>query len=174
MSNFLTSAPARAVFLVAALGLTACTNPGRFGAGGAGAGTGADGFEAGSASDPNSVAYFNQTIGDRVLFAVDQSTLSDEARTVLVAQAGWLAQNPAYTAIIEGHADEQGTRDYNFALSARRAASVQEFLISQGVGADRIKSIPYGKERPLAICSDESCYSQNRRAVTVLAAGAGV
>ncbi len=177
MTNFLTSKSTKALFLVAALGLTACTNPGRFGADGSGAGAGAGANGAivpGSVNDPRSVAYFNQTIGDRVLFAVDQSTLSDEARLVLIGQAGWLKDNPAYTAIIEGHADEQGTRDYNFALSARRAASVQEFLISQGISPNRLKTIPYGKERPLAVCSDESCYSQNRRAVTVLAAGAGV
>ncbi|MCA0044031.1 OmpA family protein [Celeribacter litoreus] len=172
MSKFLTTKSARAVFLVAALGLTACTNPGRFGNG---SGVGADGgMAAGSVNDPSSVAYFNQTIGDRVLFAVDQSTLSDDARIVLIGQVNWLKANPAYTAIIEGHADEQGTRDYNFALSARRAAAVQEFLISQGIAPNRLKTIPYGKERPLAVCSDESCYSQNRRAVTVLAAGAGV
>ncbi|WP_417266927.1 peptidoglycan-associated lipoprotein [Celeribacter baekdonensis] len=177
-SKFMTRSVPRALFLVAALGLTACTNPGRFGAGGAGGaggnGYGADGAIAGSASDPKSVAYFNQTVGDRVLFAIDQSTLSPEARTILAGQATWLLDNQGYSAIIEGHADEQGTRDYNFALSARRAASVQEYLISQGINPSRLKTIPYGKERPLAICSDESCYSQNRRAVTVLAAGAGV
>nr|WP_319247364.1 OmpA family protein [uncultured Celeribacter sp.] len=177
MSTFLTSSASRALLLVAALGLAACTNPGRFGAGANGAGSGAygaNGGMGGAASDPSTVAYFNQTIGDRVLFAVDQSTLSDEARLILAGQARWLMDNPAYTAIIEGHADEQGTRDYNFALSARRAAAVQEFLISQGINPARLKTIPYGKERPLAICSDESCYSQNRRAVTVLAAGAGI
>ncbi|PTQ75789.1 peptidoglycan-associated lipoprotein Pal [Celeribacter persicus] len=175
MSQFLTSKASRALLLVAALGLSACTNPGRFGnnANGAG-GAGANGMIPGSASDPTSIAYFNQTVGDRVLFAVDQSTLSDEARTILAGQSRWLLDNPAYTAIIEGHADEQGTREYNFALSARRAASVQDYLISQGVNPSRLKTIPYGKERPLAICSDESCYSQNRRAVTVLAAGAGM
>lgn len=177
MSKFLNSPASRALLLVAALGLSACTNPGRFGANGSGSGAGAagaNGMMDGSVSDPTSVAYFNQTVGDRVLFAVDQSTLSDEARVVLAGQARWLNDNPAYTAIIEGHADEQGTRDYNFALSARRAASVQEYLISQGVSPVRLKTIPYGKERPIAICSDESCYAQNRRAVTVLAAGAGM
>ncbi|GAA3868749.1 peptidoglycan-associated lipoprotein Pal [Celeribacter arenosi] len=183
MTSFLKSTAPRALFLVAALGLTACTNPGRFGAGGAGgtaggAGFGADGINSGvlpgSANDPKSVAYFNQTIGDRIFFAVDQSTLSDTARQTLSQQATWLIDNPAYAAIIEGHADEQGTREYNTALSARRAAAVQDYLISQGVTPSRLKTIPYGKERPIAICSDESCYGQNRRAVTVVAAGAGV
>ena len=74
---------------------------------------------------------------------------------------------------VEGHADEQGTREYNIALSARRAASVQDFLISQGVAAARMKTIPYGKERPIEVCSSEECYAKNRRAVTVLSMGAG-
>lgn len=181
MASFLTSSASRAFFLVAALGLSACTNPGRFGAGNGANDMGmtaptdtTGGIVPGSANDPTSVAYFNQTVGDRVLFAVDQSTLSDEARTILSGQARWLNDNPGYSAIVEGHADEQGTRDYNFALSARRAASAQQYLVSQGVSSARLKTIPYGKERPLAVCSDETCYSQNRRAVTVLTAGAGM
>ena len=162
-----------ALLLVAALSLSACTNPDRFGGGAGGAG-GIDASGLGSASDPTSVAYFNQTIGDRVLFAVDQSTLSAESQTVLAGQANWLNQNPGYSAIIEGHADEQGTREYNLALGERRANAVREYLISQGVAGNRLRTISYGKERPLEICSDESCYAKNRRAVTVLAAGAGV
>ncbi|WP_417257961.1 peptidoglycan-associated lipoprotein Pal [Celeribacter sp.] len=178
MTKFLKTPATRTVLLVAALGLSACTNPGRFG------GNGADGMNAnagansgiipGSVNDPTSVAYFNQTIGDRVLFLVDQSTLTDEGRATLRGQAQWLLDNPDYTTIIEGHADEQGTREYNLALGSRRAAAVQAFLISQGVQPSRLKTVTYGKERPLAVCSDESCYAQNRRAVTVLAAGAGV
>lgn len=96
------------------------------------------------------------------------------ARQVLDGQARWLTTNTGYAATIEGHADEQGTREYNLALGSRRAAAVQQYLISQGVTPARLKTVTYGKERPLAICSDESCYAQNRRAVTVLAAGAGV
>lgn len=163
-----------ALLLVAALALSACTNPDRFGRGGAGGAGGIDASGLGSASDPTSVAYFNQTIGDRVLFAVDQSTLSAEAQTVLAGQANWLNQNPGYSAIIEGHADEQGTREYNLALGERRANAVREFLISRGVAGNRLRTISYGKERPIEICSNEACYAQNRRAVTVLAAGAGV
>jgi len=162
------------VLLVALVALAACTNPNRFGAGGAGA-NGAGGIDSaalGAAGDPRSPAYFNQTVGDRVHFAVDQSTLSAEATTILAGQARWLMDNPEYTAVIEGHADEQGTREYNLALGARRAAAVQEFLIGQGVSPARLKTVTYGKERPLAICSDETCYSQNRRAVSVLATGA--
>lgn len=121
-----------------------------------------------AAGDPTSPVYFQQAIGDRVFFAVDQSTLSDEARATLEAQARWLIGNPDYTAVIEGHADERGTREYNLALGARRANAAREFLISRGVAPNRLTTISYGKERPVEICSDESCYSRNRRAVTVL------
>jgi peptidoglycan-associated lipoprotein len=112
-------------------------------------------------------------VGDRILFAVDQSTLSPEAQTVLAGQAQWLTSNPEFTALIEGHADEQGTREYNLALGARRAAAVREYLISQGVAESRLRTISYGKERPLQVCSTEACYSQNRRSVTVISAGLG-
>ena len=166
----------KVILLVAALGASACTNPGRFDSDAASgrSGTSLDqsGIVPGSANDPQSVAYFNQTVGDRVLFAVDQSTLSDEGRTVLTGQARWLIDNRDYTAIIEGHADEQGTREYNLALGARRANAVQEFLISQGISGSRLRTVTYGKERPLEVCSEEACYAKNRRAVTVLATGA--
>lgn len=170
----------KALLLVAALGLAACNNPDRYGAGGAdgaGNGMGAGGIGTsglGDPNDPKSIAYFNQSVGDRVLFMVDQSTLSPEGRNILIGQAQWLNSNPGYAIIIEGHADEQGTREYNLALGARRASAVQDFLISQGVAPSRMQTVSYGKERPLAICSEESCYAQNRRAVTVLSAGAGV
>lgn len=169
----------KALLVVAALGLAACNNPDRFGAGGAGAGAGANGgfvdtTGLGDPNDPASIAYFNQRVGDRVLFAVDQHTLSPEARQILAGQAQWLNTNPTYAVIIEGHADEQGTREYNLSLGARRAAAVQDFLISQGVSAGRMRTISYGKERPIEVCSDEACYSKNRRAVTVLSIGGGV
>ncbi|MCO6383142.1 MAG: peptidoglycan-associated lipoprotein Pal [Vannielia sp.] len=158
-----------------AVAVSACTDPGRFGAGGAGGdGTvGADTYAAGGASNPNSPEYFSQRVGDRVLFAVDQSTLSPEAQQTLTAQAQWLNTNSSYSAIVEGHADEQGTREYNLALGARRANAVQEYLVSQGVAGARLKTVSYGKERPLEVCSTEVCYSKNRRSVTVLSAGAG-
>lgn len=152
--------------LCAAAALAACSNSRNFddtnsvdlnGAGGAGV-----------VSDPTSPAYFQQAIGDRVLFAVDQSTIGVEAQAVLAGQAEWLMSNPDYTAVIEGHADEQGTREYNLALGARRANAVREFLVSRGVAGNRLKTISYGKERPIEICSEESCYAKNRRAVTVL------
>jgi peptidoglycan-associated lipoprotein len=167
----------QAVLLTAILGLAACTSPDRFGAGSGGAGGAGgfgDGVVAGSVNDPRSPAYFQQTVGDRVLFTVDQFTLSDQARATLVGQARWLNENTDFNAIIEGHADERGTREYNLALGSRRAAAVQNFLIEQGVRPGRLKTITYGKERPIEICSDEACYAQNRRAVTVLTAGTGI
>lgn len=163
------------LMMVAALALSACNNPTKGGAGGAG-GAGGSGITSGALgdpNDPNSVAYFNQRIGDTVRFAVDQSTLTPEAQSVLTQQAAWLNQHPAATAIIEGHADEQGTREYNLALGARRASAVQQFLVAQGVAGTRLQTVSYGKERPLAICSDETCFAQNRRAVTVIGVGAG-
>jgi peptidoglycan-associated lipoprotein len=158
--------------LVATLALAACSQGGFNGAGANGAGA-AGGLSAGGVNDPSSPAYFNEVVGDRVLFAVDQSTLSPEAQGILAGQARWLMSNPEFTALIEGHADEQGTREYNLALGARRAAAVQEYLLSQGVPGSRLRTISYGKERPLQICSTEVCYSQNRRAVTVISAGLG-
>lgn len=164
------------LMICTALMLAACTNPNRFGDGdGAGSGdpfgTGATGGVAGSASDPSSPAYFQQAVGDRVLFAVDQSTLSPEGRATLDAQAIWLLQNADYTAVIEGHADEQGTREYNLALGARRADAARAYLVGQGVQSSRLQVVSYGKERPIEICSQEACYAKNRRAVTVLAGG---
>lgn len=164
----------RSLLVIAALGVAGCTNPDRFGAGeGAGAGSyNADAAAtAGGPNDPRSVAYFQQTVGDRVLFAVDQSSLTPEGRATLDGQAEWLMSNTEFNAVIEGHADEQGTREYNLALGARRANAVQEYLASRGVSPARLKSVSYGKERPLEICSEESCYAKNRRAVTVVAAG---
>ena len=168
------------LLLIGALALSACNNPNKYGKGGGAAGLngmgaggiGMDGL--GNPNDPNSPAYFAQTIGDKVLFLIDQSTLTPEARGILTSQANWLNQHPGYTAIIEGHADEQGTREYNLALGARRATAVQEFLIANGVAGNRLRTVSYGKERPLAVCSDEQCYSKNRRSVTVISAGAGV
>ena len=121
--------------------------------------------------DPSSVEYFNQSIGDRVFFATDSSLLDAAAQATLRAQADWLRQNPARTASIEGHADERGTREYNLALGARRAAAARSFLIGEGIDASRLRMVTYGKERPDALCSNESCWSQNRRSVTVIAGG---
>src|SRR6056297_2231238 len=163
----------KTLLLCAGLALAACSNPDRFddGTGAAFNNGGMNAGMAGSASDPTSPLYFQQTIGDRVLFAVDQSTLSSEAQAVLDGQALWLLTNTDYRAVIEGHADEQGTREYNLALGARRANSVRDYLVSRGVADNRLRTVSYGKERPIEICSEEACYAKNRRAVTVLAAG---
>lgn len=162
----------RIILVAGALALGACTNPGLLGdTGGDALAPGAGGVAPGGASDPTSVAYFQQTIGDRVLFEVDQASVTPTGQAVLDGQAAWLMTNVAFTAIIEGHADEQGTREYNLALGARRADAVRNYLISKGVAGNRLRVVSYGKERPAEICSEEACYAQNRRSVTVLAAG---
>lgn len=157
------------------LAVSACTDAGRFGGADDGvtnSGPGsATGIVPGSASDPTSVAFFQSAVGDRVLFEVNEHTLTAIGQQTLTSQARWLGNNADYTAIIEGHADEQGTREYNLALGARRANAAREFLISQGVAGNRLKTVSFGKERPIEICSAEDCYSKNRRAVTVLAGG---
>ena len=121
---------------------------------------------------PGSAEDFASNAGDRVFFVEDQSTLTPEAQETLKRQAAWLQQYPAVMIQVEGHADERGTREYNIALSARRATAAREFLLAQGVAANRVSSIAYGKERPAALCDAEQCWSQNRRAVTVITGGA--
>ena len=132
------------------------------GAGGAGAGAGA----------PGSQQEFTVTVGDRIFFDTDSSAIRADAQQTLSRQAQWLMRYNSYAVTIEGHADERGTREYNLALSARRAAATRDYLVSLGVPANRLRTISYGKERPVAVCDDISCWSQNRRAVTVLG-GAG-
>ena len=111
---------------------------------------------------------FKSEAGDLVYFASDSSELTPEAQQTLSQQASFLQQQQDQTVTIEGHADERGTREYNIALGARRAASVRNFLAARGVSGARIRTISYGKERPVAVCDDISCWSQNRRAQTVL------
>lgn len=165
----------KALLLVAALALAACNNPrggGMDGADGWGAGGGAGGGIGSSAlgdpNDPTSIAYFNQRIGDRVLFVVDQSTLSPQGMETVRQQAAWLNQNPQFAILIEGHADERGTREYNVALGARRASAVEQYMIQQGVSASRLRTVSYGKERPVEACAAQRCWDLNRRAVTVV------
>ena len=160
----------QAILVTAGLVLAACSNPDRFDESGS-ASANANASIAGTAQDPTSPLYFQQAVGDRVLFEVDQSNLTPTATATLDRQAQWLMRNSDYNAVIEGHADEQGTREYNVALGARRANSVQEYLITKGVAANRLKVVSYGKERPIEICSEEACYAKNRRAVTVISAG---
>ena len=141
-----------------------------------GAGTGADGSqddgliqqsELGN-YEPDSPEYFAKLIGNTVYFEVDQSLITVQSAEVLRKQAQWLNQNPEFTIKVEGHADEQGTREYNLALGARRAAAVKAYLVDMGVADFRLGTVTYGKERPVAVCSSEMCWSKNRRSVTVV------
>ena len=121
-----------------------------------------------SAAVPGSQQDFVVNVGDRVFFESDQTDLTPQAIATLEKQVQWLQAYPRYSFTIEGHADERGTREYNIALGARRAQSVRTFMASKGIDANRMRTISYGKERPVAVCNDISCWSQNRRAVTVL------
>jgi peptidoglycan-associated lipoprotein len=156
-ANMTRSSVALATALALSLALSACAhnNPDNLAAGYGAAG-------------PGSVQEFNQTVGDRVFFTTDQTDLSPTAQQTLDKQAAWLNQYNKYSFTIEGHADERGTREYNFALGSRRAQAVHDYLAAKGVSASRMRTISYGKERPVAVCDDISCWSQNRRAVTVL------
>src|SRR5690606_8367494 len=124
------------------------------------------------AATPGSSQDFTVNVGDRIFFDTDSTLIRADAQQTLARQAQWLNRYGSYSITVEGHADERGTREYNLALGARRAAAARDFLVSQGVAANRIRTISYGKERPVAVCDDISCWSQNRRSVTVLG-GAG-
>lgn len=121
-----------------------------------------------------SVEAFKASVGNTVTFTEGEASLTEEARRIAAAQAAWLVKNREYSARIEGHSDEQGTREYNLALAARRAAAVQEYLIASGVEATRLSTVSYGRERPLSDCSGAACADSNRRVVTIPAHGAGV
>ena len=131
-------------------------------------GLGPGGLGAGTGALPGGGTLPGTSISDRVLFSVDQSTLSAEAMGILNQQIPWLLQNPAMPILIEGHADERGTGEYNMALGSSRASAVRNYMVSQGVPDTRISIITYGRERPVATCPNESCFAQNRRAVTVV------
>src|SRR3981189_103809 len=147
-----------AAVLAVALSMGACANKNPLGADGAMA----------SAATPGSQQDFVVNVGDRVFFESDQTDLTPQAIVTLEKQARWLQSYNRYSFTIEGHADERGTREYNIALGARRAQSVRTFLASRGIDPGRMRTISYGKERPVAVCNDISCWAQNRRAVTVL------
>ena len=121
-----------------------------------------------AARAPGSQQDFVVNVGDRVFFESDSSELTPQSIATLEKQAQWLQAYSQYAFTIEGHADERGTREYNIALGARRAQTVRDYLASRGVKPQRMRTISYGKERPVAVCNDISCWSQNRRAVTVL------
>jgi peptidoglycan-associated lipoprotein len=162
--------PTRALKLAAALGLAlaaaACSSDSALDASAAGA-AGAGAATPGSAQD------FVVNVGDRVFFESDSSDLTPTATGTLDRQAQWLQRYGRYSFLVEGHADERGTREYNYALSARRAQAVRDYLASRGIDASRIRTVSYGKERPVQVCNDISCWSQNRRGVTVLGGAAG-
>jgi peptidoglycan-associated lipoprotein len=146
-----------ALALAVGLALAACaSNPNQNAVGGAGA------------AAPGSQQDFVVNVGDRVFFETDSSELTTQARGTLDKQAQWLQMYNRYAFTIEGHADERGTREYNIALGARRAQAVRDYLTSRGIDGNRMRTISYGKERPVAVCDDISCWSQNRRAVTLL------
>jgi peptidoglycan-associated lipoprotein len=144
-----------ALAVAAALAASACAK------------TGEDAFGAG-AGTPGSQQDFTTNVGDRVFFETDSSELTSTAQATLTKQATWLSRYANYSFTIEGHADERGTREYNFALGARRAQATHDYLVSKGISASRMRTVSFGKERPVATCDDISCWSQNRRAVTVL------
>ena len=155
------------IAMTLALALAGCANKknmpnsaGELGLGGAGSAT------------PGSQQDFTVNVGDRIFFDTDSSVIRADAQGILTRQAQWLNQYRQYAIVIEGHADERGTREYNLALGARRAAATRDFLIARGVAGSRLRTISYGKERPVAVCDDISCWSQNRRAVTTLGGGA--
>jgi peptidoglycan-associated lipoprotein len=174
-------ASSKIALVVLALAMAACSRgadpDALFGGGAGGPGGGMSGMDPSmSGFGPGGIAASTlpgTEISDRVLFEVDQSTLTPEATAILNAQAGWLTQNPGMPILIEGHADERGTREYNLALGARRASAVRNYMVSQGIPDARISTVTFGRERPIATCADESCFQQNRRAVTVVTSGAG-
>jgi peptidoglycan-associated lipoprotein len=121
---------------------------------------------------PGSAEDFRVNVGDTVHFAYDQYSVQDADKATLQKQATWLSRYPQVRVSVEGHADERGTREYNLALGARRANAVKEYLVSLGVSTARVETISYGKERPICTESNESCWAQNRRGVTVVTSGA--
>jgi len=121
---------------------------------------------------PGSAEDFRVNVGDTVHFGYNEYNIQDNDKAVLGRQAQWLAKYPSVRVSVEGHCDERGTREYNLALGARRANAVKEYLVSQGVSAARLETVSYGKERPVCTESNEACWAQNRRGVTVVTGGA--
>ncbi len=125
----------------------------------------------GRAGAPGSAQDFAQNVGDRVFFESDSTDLTPKAQATLDRQVAWLQRYDRGPFTVEGNADERGTREYNFALGARRAAATKEYLVARGIPSSRVRTISYGKEHPVAVCNDISCWSQNRRAATVVDGG---
>ena len=163
--------------LALSLSLTACgkrqvpvtTPPAETGQTDPNAAAGANADEVGLVELPGSQAAMVAAAGsDTIYFGTDKSDISADAQATLGAQAKWLLANPNVRASVEGHADERGTREYNQALGERRAQAAKLFLMAQGVPENRLLTISWGKERPVATGSDERAWAQNRRAVTVV------
>ena len=117
----------------------------------------------------DTVEYLADGVPDRVFFATNESILTTASRETLRAQAGWLRKNPSINVVLEGHADERGTREYNLALGERRANAAKDYLMTYGISSDRITVLSYGKERPVDSGSNPLAWSKNRRSVTVKA-----
>ncbi|CAA6606276.1 Outer membrane lipoprotein Omp16 homolog [Rhodospirillaceae bacterium LM-1] len=163
-----------AVVLGAALALAACSSDPEIGSDAKGSGTGMGGGTgvtsgmAPSGVGTGSNPFAQEGVADRVFFETDRSELTADAQATLTRQAAWLGRNPSVRAVIEGHCDERGTREYNFALGERRAKAVIEFLKARGVAAARLRMVSFGKERPVALGASEDTWSQNRRAMTIV------
>ncbi len=175
-----TKRPRLALCLGAALLLAACASSPKLidrpaTSSGAQSQTPPPGLNAGSDWDAGAVAapramqqQFAEAAGDRVFFDLDSFALTGEAREALARQAARLIGNPSVRVLVAGNCDERGTREYNFALGARRAAAAATFLAARGVASDRLRTISYGKERPLETAADDAAWSKNRNAQTVL------
>lgn len=150
--------------LILALAIGACSRqpeqPREYGLGGAAPDT------------PGTSEDFAANVGDMVYFHGGSSKLTGHAKAILRQQARWLNKYPQYRVMVAGHSDEPGTREYNLTLAAKRAMAVKGYLTSNGLRGDRIQTVSYGRERPIAVCDNISCWSKNRRAQTVLAGGA--
>ncbi len=161
--------------LILAVSLAACSSGdsgvstgagganGPYGAGGAG---GAGGYA--NRATPGSEEDLVQTVGDRIFFATDQSTLSDDARATLDRQAGWLQRYPSVSVVIAGNCDERGTEEYNLALGQRRANADREYLVAHGIDPARVRLISYGKDRPTDPASTPEAWAKNRNAITMV------
>ena len=167
------------ITVLAGLALAACETTPKDSGGASGVGSGNAAGTSGSSSDVASRPLSSgpgagtqedlvTNVGDRVFFALDSYALSAEARATLEKQTKWLRQNQGVTVTLEGHADERGTREYNLALGERRATEVRDYLVTLGVDPNRLKTVSYGKERPVDPSSNEGAWTKNRRSVMVV------
>lgn len=122
----------------------------------------------GSECESKEARDFMANAEDRVFFAFDSSAISADSAEILNTQVKWLKKHEKVNVIVQGYCDERGTREYNLALGERRANAIKQYLISQGISADRISTISYGKERPAVLGNNEAAWAQNRRGITVV------